>query len=43
MRDRMPARVFAPGEARLYSNYGYGILGAVIEEVTGREYPDYMR
>jgi len=43
MRDHMPERIFAPGEARLYSNYGYGILGSVIEEVTGQKYQAYMR
>ncbi len=32
-----------PGEQFSYSNSGIVILGAVIEAVTGREYPDYIR
>jgi CubicO group peptidase (beta-lactamase class C family) len=32
-----------PGEQFSYSNSGIVILGAVIEAVTGQEYPDYIR
>jgi D-alanyl-D-alanine carboxypeptidase len=34
---------FPPGEGFRYSNYGYIVLGRLIEEVTGQSYPDYMR
>lgn len=33
---------FAPGSASRYSNYGYVLLGAIIEEVTGRSYYEYL-
>jgi len=36
-----PAR--APGSVWAYSNTNYQILGAVIEEVSGLRYPDYVR
>ncbi len=32
-----------PGTSRHYSNYGYTILGAVIEAVSGMEYPDFVQ
>jgi CubicO group peptidase (beta-lactamase class C family) len=35
--------VAAPGERFLYSTYGYTVLGAVIEAVTGRSYGEHMR
>jgi N-acyl-D-amino-acid deacylase len=34
---------FAPGEHRRYSNFGYCVLGRVIEKATGRTYIDYVR
>jgi CubicO group peptidase (beta-lactamase class C family) len=34
---------FAPGSQRVYSNFGYCLLGRVIEKVTGRGYTDYVR
>jgi CubicO group peptidase (beta-lactamase class C family) len=33
----------APGSAYGYSNYGYLLLGRVIEAVTGMSYPDYVQ
>lgn len=33
---------FAPGSAAQYSNYGYVLLGAIIERVSGRSYYDYV-
>ncbi|MGH3381474.1 MAG: serine hydrolase domain-containing protein [Actinoallomurus sp.] len=33
----------APGTAYAYSNYGYLLLGKIIERVTGRPYADYVR
>jgi hypothetical protein len=43
MRKWLPARLYEPGEVHLYSNFGYGLVGAVIEEVTGRRYEEFMR
>jgi N-acyl-D-amino-acid deacylase len=34
---------FAPGERFAYSNFGYCVLGRVIEKVTGHRYEDYVR
>jgi CubicO group peptidase (beta-lactamase class C family) len=34
---------FEPGTDKRYSNSGYVVLGAIIEEVTGRSYYDYVR
>ena len=47
-RDELMALVRAdakrpPGELFAYSNLGYGLLGAVIEAVTGRPYADAVR
>jgi len=38
----LPDRVYAPGQVEFYSNYGYGVVGAVIEDVTGARFEDYM-
>ena len=34
---------FTPGTQFHYSNFGYSILGRVIEEITGQEYETYVR
>ncbi len=34
---------FAPGTNYAYSNFGYCILGRVIEKVTGQSYEDYLK
>jgi CubicO group peptidase (beta-lactamase class C family) len=34
---------FEPGEHTAYTNFGYMVLGAVIEKVTGKAYEDYIR
>jgi N-acyl-D-amino-acid deacylase len=34
---------FEPGARHVYSNFGYLLLGRVIETVTGRGYEDYVR
>ena len=35
--------LFDPGAEWRYSNYGYVLLGAIIERVSGRSYYDYVR
>jgi CubicO group peptidase (beta-lactamase class C family) len=42
MKKVLPDRVYAPGQIELYSNYGYGVVGAIIEDVTGARFEDYM-
>ena len=34
---------FAPGDSTMYSNFGYGVLGRVIEKLSGMKYHDYVR
>lgn len=34
---------FAPGEGYGYSNFGYCLLGRVIEKISGQKYEDYVR
>jgi N-acyl-D-aspartate/D-glutamate deacylase/CubicO group peptidase (beta-lactamase class C family) len=34
---------FAPGERYAYSNYGYCLLGRVIEHISGQSYSDYVK
>ncbi|CAN7288471.1 serine hydrolase domain-containing protein [Aminobacter sp. LjRoot7] len=36
------APLFAPGTAQRYSNYGFILLGALIEKVSGLSYDDYV-
>lgn len=35
-------QVFKPGELFFYSNRGYGILGLLIEKLSGQKYEDYI-
>ena len=39
----MPARVHPPGLIYSYSNFGYALLGFIIEHVSGMEYDAYMK
>jgi len=43
--DRFGTRplLFEPGQRWMYSNYGFILLGAVIEKVSGQSYYDYVR
>lgn len=34
---------FEPGERAAYSNFGYIVLGCLIEQVTGKRYSEYVR
>jgi CubicO group peptidase (beta-lactamase class C family) len=43
MSKALPKRVYPPDTVELYSNYGYGLLGAVIEDVTGLRFEDYVK
>ncbi len=40
--DSIPLK-HAPGTAYEYSNFGYCVLGRVIEKITGQTYEDYVR
>jgi CubicO group peptidase (beta-lactamase class C family) len=43
MSQDLPKRVYPPDTVELYSNYGYGLLGVVIEDVTGQRFEDYLK
>jgi CubicO group peptidase (beta-lactamase class C family) len=43
MSKDLPKRDYPPDKVELYSNYGYGLLGAVIEDVTGLRFEDYVK
>ncbi|HEX8573481.1 MAG TPA: serine hydrolase domain-containing protein [Allosphingosinicella sp.] len=42
IRRRIPPVIFPPGAPSVYSNSGYGILGVLIEDLTGRSYRDHV-
>lgn len=39
---KLPARVYPPGEIIGYSNYGAGLVGYIIQQVTGTPYEQYI-
>ncbi len=42
LRRTLPARVRPPGELAGYSNHGVGLLGYVVERISGRSYETYL-
>lgn len=40
--QRIPKQIRRPGEISVYSNAGYGILGALVEDITGMTLSDYF-
>jgi CubicO group peptidase (beta-lactamase class C family) len=40
---RLPPIIRTPGEISVYSNIGYGVLGVLIEDITGLTYGEYLR
>ena len=42
LRDHLPARVRAPGEAVSYSNYGVVLAGLVVQDVSGIPFNEYV-
>lgn len=43
LSSNLPRRARAPGELYVYSQHGYGLLGRVVETVSGRDFPAYVR
>ncbi|MHA2020266.1 MAG: serine hydrolase domain-containing protein [Candidatus Thorarchaeota archaeon] len=39
----LPHRIIKPGVAAMYSNFGYALLGYIVEVVSGMSFPDYIR
>ncbi|MBQ1083467.1 beta-lactamase family protein [Nocardiopsis sp. B62] len=42
LRDNTPDRVFRPGRFTAYSNYGTGLAGFVVQEVSGVPFEEYV-
>ncbi|MBE2201363.1 MAG: beta-lactamase family protein [Anaerolinea sp.] len=42
LKNRIPARVFPPGEVGAYSNYGTALAGYIVERVTGMPLYEYV-
>ena len=43
LTDKAPIQIYPPGKTSTYGDYGYGVAGLVIEEVSGTAFADYMR
>jgi CubicO group peptidase (beta-lactamase class C family) len=42
LTQKVPARIYPPGEVMAYSNYGPALAGYIIERVSGKSFVDYM-
>jgi CubicO group peptidase (beta-lactamase class C family) len=42
VKQHQPARVFPPGQARAYSNYGTALAGYIVERVSGEPFYAYV-
>lgn len=42
LRDKMPERVFPPGQYTAYSNYGTALAGYIVQLVSGMPFEDYI-
>ena len=42
LKERVPARIFAPGTTSAYSNYGCALAAYVVQRVSGQAFGDYV-
>lgn len=42
LQDKQPLRLYPPGEVMSYSNYGYAMLGQIVENVSGLSFAKYI-
>jgi CubicO group peptidase (beta-lactamase class C family) len=42
LADKMPARIFPPGQIVAYSNYGTALAGEIVAEVSGEPFEQYI-
>ncbi len=42
LRSNVPLRIFPPGEATTYSNYGYALAGYIVELIAGVPFSQYV-
>lgn len=40
--NNMPPRVLSPGKLSIYGDYGFGLLGYVVQEISGLAFSEYM-
>ncbi len=43
LKAHMPKQIRSPGKAFSYSNYGYALLGLIVEEVSGMPFDQYVK
>lgn len=43
LAEDIPTRVHPPGEYTVYSNYGYALVGRLVEVASGMSYADYVK
>ena len=42
LKRKQPKQILEAGTTAIYSNYGYGLLGRIIENVSGQSFQNYM-
>jgi len=42
LKERVPARIFAPGTTSAYSNYGCALAAYIVQRVSGQAFNDYV-
>jgi CubicO group peptidase (beta-lactamase class C family) len=42
LKERLPRRIFPPGELVAYSNYGCGLAGYIVQRISGEPYAQYV-
>jgi CubicO group peptidase (beta-lactamase class C family) len=40
---KLPAQIRPPGEAISYNNFGYALIGLIVEDITGLTFDEYVR
>jgi len=43
VKKYMPKMIVEPGVEPIYSNYGFGLLGYIVQEVSGQPYEEYIQ
>jgi CubicO group peptidase (beta-lactamase class C family) len=43
LKERVPARIYAPGSMPAYSNYACSLAGYIVQRVSGMPFNDYVR
>jgi CubicO group peptidase (beta-lactamase class C family) len=43
LKERLPRRIFPPGELVAYSNYGCGLAGYIVQRIAGEPFAQYVQ